>query len=51
MASKRENIKFKSTESHHFYYAKKNKANTPGRLELKKHDPVVRKHVLYKETK
>jgi large subunit ribosomal protein L33 len=29
----------------------KNRQNTPGKLELKKYDPVVRKHVVYKETK
>ncbi|QMU55730.1 MAG: 50S ribosomal protein L33 [Candidatus Mycalebacterium zealandia] len=44
-------VKIKSTESHHIYYTEKNKVNTEDRLELKKFDPVVRKHVLYKETK
>ena len=29
----------------------KNKTNTPDKLKLKKYDPVVRKHVEYKETK
>lgn len=48
---KRENIKLKSTESPHFYVTTKNKANTPQRLEFKKYDPIVRKHVLYKESK
>lgn len=48
---KRENIKLKSTESSHFYYTTKNKANTPQRLEFKKYDPIVRKHVLYRESK
>lgn len=48
---KRENIKLKSTESPHFYYTSKNKANTPKRLEFKKYDPVVRRHVLYRESK
>ncbi|MBA3957510.1 MAG: 50S ribosomal protein L33 [Parachlamydiaceae bacterium] len=51
MASKRENIKMKSSESDHFYFNKKNKSNTPERLELRKFDPVVRKHVKYKEVK
>lgn len=51
MASKREKIKFKSSESHYCYYSKKNKTNTPDRKELKKYDPVVRKHVMFKETK
>jgi large subunit ribosomal protein L33 len=51
MASKRELIKMKSSESSHYYYTKKNKSNTPGRLAKKKHDPVLRRHVEYKETK
>ena len=44
-------IKLKSTESPHMYHVKKNKQNTPDRLELKKYDPVVRKHVTYKEAR
>lgn len=48
---KRENIKLKSTESAHCYYTTKNKANKPHRLEFKKFDPVVRRHVLYRESK
>lgn len=48
---KRINIKLKSSESPHMYYVTKNKQKHPGRLELKKYDPVVRKHVLYKESR
>lgn len=44
-------IKLQSSESSHFYYTTKNKQKTPARLELKKYDPVVRKHVVYKETR
>lgn len=51
MASKRENIKLKSSESPHHYYKQKNKSNSPERITLKKYDPVVRKHVEYKEVK
>lgn len=51
MASKRENIKLKSSESDHFYFTRKNKTKTPGRLTLNKYDPKLRKHVEYKETK
>jgi large subunit ribosomal protein L33 len=47
----RETIKLKSTESAHIYSTKKNKRNTTEKLELKKYDPVVRKHVLFKEIK
>ncbi len=35
----------------HFYTTTKNKRTTPHKLEFKKFDPVVRKHVLYKEGK
>jgi large subunit ribosomal protein L33 len=35
----------------HFYTTDKNKKNSPGKLEMKKYDPVVRKHVMYKEAK
>ncbi len=35
----------------HFYTTTKNKRTTPNKLEMKKFDPVVRKHVLYKEGK
>ena len=33
----------------HFYTTSKNKRTTPDKLELKKYDPVARKHVIYKE--
>ena len=33
------------------YATKKNRQNDPDRLEIKKYDPVVRKHVTYKEEK
>jgi large subunit ribosomal protein L33 len=51
MASKREKIKLKSSESAYHYYTQKNKTSTPGRLELMKFDPTIRKHVAFKETK
>ncbi len=35
----------------HFYTTDKNKKNTPEKIEMKKFDPVVRKHVMYKESK
>ena len=35
----------------HFYTTDKNKRTTPDKLEIKKYDPVVRKHVIYKEGK
>ena len=33
----------------HYYTTDKNKRNMPGKMEIKKFDPVVRKHVIYKE--
>lgn len=44
-------VKLKSSESSYIYYLKKNKQNTPDRLELKKYDPIVRKHVVFKESR
>ena len=35
----------------HYYTTDKNKKNTPDKMEIKKYDPVVRKHVIYKEGK
>ena len=35
----------------HFYTPTKNKRTTPDKMEIKKYDPVVRKHVIYKEGK
>lgn len=42
----REKIKLVSSAgTGHFYTTKKNKRNTPEKIEIKKYDPVVRKHV------
>ncbi len=35
----------------HFYTTTKNKRTTPDKIQIKKYDPVVRKHVIYKEAK
>ncbi|MFT4728782.1 MAG: large subunit ribosomal protein L33 [Granulosicoccus sp.] len=35
----------------HFYTTSKNKRTMTTKLEMKKFDPVVRKHVMYKEAK
>jgi large subunit ribosomal protein L33 len=40
-----------SAKTGHFYTTDKNKKNTPGKMEMKKYDPVIRKHVMYKEAK
>lgn len=47
--SQRVIIKMRSTESPYTYSTTKNKRNSPDRLELKKYDPVLRKHVIFKE--
>ncbi|EAR20416.1 50S ribosomal protein L33 [Nitrococcus mobilis] len=48
----REKIKLVSSAgTGHFYTTSKNKRNTPNKLEFRKYDPVVRKHVIYKEAK
>jgi large subunit ribosomal protein L33 len=48
----REKIKLESTAgTGHFYTTTKNKKTMPGKMEIKKYDPKVRKHVAYKETK
>ena len=44
-------VRLQSSESDHCYYVEKNRNNTKGRLELRKYDPTVRKHVMYKESK
>jgi large subunit ribosomal protein L33 len=47
----RENIKLKSSESSEVYWTRKNKRNTTKRLELKKYDKKLRRHVIFKEAK
>ncbi len=47
----RQLVKMRSTESHHLYLTTKNRRNNDKRLELKKYDPVLRKHVVYRETR
>ncbi len=45
-------IKLVSSADTGFYYVtKKNPRTKTGKLELKKYDPVARKHVLFKESK
>ncbi len=52
MAGKRDKVRMiSSAGTGHFYTTDKNKKNTPGKMEFPKYDPVVRKHVLYKEGK
>jgi len=48
----REKIRLMSTAgTGHYYTTTKNRRLHPEKLETKKYDPRVRKHVIYKETK
>ena len=50
--SKRSIVQLESTEgSGYRYTVTKSKKNHPGRIEYKKFDPILRKHVMFKETK
>ena len=51
-APMRENIRLLSSAGTGYsYYTKKNKRTQTNKLEVKKYDPVVRKHVAFKEAK
>lgn len=48
----RDKIKLVSTAgTGYFYTTTKNKKTMPGKFEIKKYDPKVRKHVIFKEAK
>jgi len=50
--SKRKVIGLVSEETgHRTYYTKKNSQNSPDKLSIRKYDPIVRKHVMFTETK
>jgi len=50
--SAREKIRLVSTKgTGYFYTTTKNKRNTPHKLEFRKYDAKLRKHVLFKEAK
>ena len=52
MAKAKNDIKLVSSANTGFFYVtKKNPKNNTNKLELKKYDPVVRKHVVFKEGK
>jgi large subunit ribosomal protein L33 len=40
-----------SADTGYFYVTRKNARTQTGKMELKKYDPVARKHVLFKEAK
>jgi len=48
----REKIKLVSSAgTGHYYTTTKNRRLHPEKMEVKKYDPVIRKHVIYKEAK
>ena len=48
----RDKIKLVSTaNTGHYYTTTKNKRTMTEKMEIKKYDPVVRQHVIYKEAK
>ena len=52
MAKAKNDIKLVSSANTGFFYVtKKNPKNNTNKLELKKYDPVARKHVVFKEGK
>lgn len=44
-------IKLRSTKSDHVRWSRKNKKKVERKIEVKKYDPTLRQHVLYKEAK
>ncbi len=54
MAKKRADrtiVVLRSSGSGHVYLTEKNRRNDPGRLELRKYDPLLRRSVLYRESR
>jgi large subunit ribosomal protein L33 len=52
MPSKRDKIRLVSSAgTGHFYTTSKNKRLHPEKMEVKKFDPRIRQHVIYKEAK
>ncbi|MFC0360274.1 MULTISPECIES: 50S ribosomal protein L33 [Kytococcus] len=47
----RTKVKLRSTESAFTYITEKNRRNDPDRLELRRYDPTLRRHTLFRETR
>lgn len=47
----RQIVKMRSTESKYMYLTAKNRRNDPNRMELRKYDPTLRRHVIFREAK
>lgn len=44
-------VTMRSTESGHVYLTEKNRRNDAPRLELRKFDPIIHRHTLYRESR
>ena len=44
-------IRLVSTESSSTYWSTKSKRNTPDRLQLRKYDPKLRRHAIFREAR
>lgn len=44
-------IKLRSTQSTYVYHSRKNHKKVERKIELKKYDPITRKHEIFKEVK
>jgi LSU ribosomal protein L33P len=44
-------LKLKSTKSNHVIWSRKNKKTVERKIEVTKFDPILRKRVIFKETK
>jgi large subunit ribosomal protein L33 len=44
-------IRLRSSESGHVHHTEKNRRSDAGRLELRRYDPLLRRHALYRETR
>lgn len=44
-------IRLRSTESGHVYHTEKNRRSDAARLELRRYDPLLRRHAVYRESR
>lgn len=49
--SKRVQVRLRSTESDYMYVTTKNPRTHPERMEVRKYDPILKRHVVFKESK
>lgn len=49
--SRRVQVRLRSTEGNYIYVTTKNPRTHPGRMEVRKYDPTLRRYVLFREAK